>query len=218
MHRHRYTRFTLLVPVLLLAAAILAPGPSGSLAKASGSGAPPAADPAICDHFITEAERTRGIPSQLLSAIGVVESGRWQASGQPVRPWPWTVTAASVGRNGRFFDSRDEAIAWVRTLQAEGVRNIDVGCMQINLAAHPHAFATLEEAFSPAANVAYGADYLARQYAATRGWAQAVGNYHSSTRSFHRAYRQKVLRAWPLEQRRAAELRRQARLAALAED
>jgi len=171
-------------------------------------------DTAICDRHINLQGQVFSIPPQLLTAIGVVESGRWRTGGDTVCPWPWTVTAAAVDGGGRFFVTRDEAVAWVLALQAEGIRKIDVGCLQITLT--PSSVSRMPSPLPP--NVAYGASYLARQYAMTRGWAQAVGNYHSSTRSYHRAYRGKVLHAWPLEQRQASELRRQTRIAALARE
>ena len=40
----------------------------------------------------------------------------------------------------RFFSSKAAAITAVRKLQADGVRNIDVGCMQVNLKYHPKVF------------------------------------------------------------------------------
>ena len=55
--------------------------------------------------------------------------------------WPWTVNANGAGK---FFDTKAEAVAEVEFLMTEGVRNIDVGCMQINLKAHANAFATIE--------------------------------------------------------------------------
>ena len=48
----------------------------------------------------------------------------------------------------------------VRKLQRRGVRNIDVGCMQVNLRYHPKAFKSLGQAFDPRANAAYAAGFL----------------------------------------------------------
>jgi hypothetical protein len=58
------------------------------------------------------------------------------------------------------FPTKAKAIAHVRELQARGVRNIDVGCMQINLRHHPNAFPDLETAFDPEMNTAYAAQFL----------------------------------------------------------
>ena len=40
----------------------------------------------------------------------------------------------------------------MRIALERGVRQVDVGCMQINLQSHPHAFASLEDAFDPGSN------------------------------------------------------------------
>ena len=59
-------------------------------------------------------------------------------------------------------------------------RNIDVGCVQVNLMHHPAAFADLGQAFDPSANVAYGAWLLATLRDATGSWERAVALYHSA--------------------------------------
>ena len=69
-----------------------------------------------------------------------------------VHPWPWTINAEG---QGLFYDTKAQAVAAVRALQARGVRSIDVGCMQVNLMHHPDAFPTLEQAFDPQTNAAY---------------------------------------------------------------
>ncbi|MEE9194943.1 MAG: transglycosylase SLT domain-containing protein [Alphaproteobacteria bacterium] len=165
------------------------------------------AEKKICSETISRHERAQHIPGQLLSAVALAESGRWDKANRAHFAWPWTVTA---GGKGRFFTTKAKAIAAVRRLQKRGVRNIDVGCMQINLYYHKSAFATLEEAFDPDLNVAYAARLLRRLNDARRSWTMAVGLYHSSSRSRHYRYRRKVLRFWNLERRRAAKERREA--------
>ncbi len=167
----------------------------------------PDAEKKICSETISRHERAAGIPGQLLSAVALAESGRWDKADRAHFAWPWTVTA---GGKGRFFTTKAKAIAQVRRLQRRGVRNIDVGCMQINLYYHKAAFATLEEAFDPDMNVAYAARLLRRLNDARRSWTMAVGLYHSSSRARHYRYRRKVLRLWNLERRRAAKERREA--------
>ena len=112
----------------------------------------------LCRAAIGQAERERGIPPRLLAAIGRVESGRRDPATGATHPWPWAINAE--GR-GSFYPDKAAAIAAVRALQAQGVRSIDVGCLQINLRHHPEAFASLEEAFDPLANARYGARFLA---------------------------------------------------------
>ena len=106
----------------------------------------------------------------MLTAISLVESGRRGDDGK-VQSWPWTINA---GGKGMFFASKQEAIAETRKLMDEGQRSIDVGCMQINLRYHPNAFKNLEEAFDPAANVAYGAQFLKSLHTLQGSWPNAV--------------------------------------------
>ncbi|MEP4379169.1 MAG: transglycosylase SLT domain-containing protein [Alphaproteobacteria bacterium] len=165
----------------------------------------------ICASAIDHAEREREIPSDLLTAIAQTESGRWDADREAVIAWPWTVTN---GPDGRFFPTKAKAIAHVRALQARGIRNIDVGCMQINLRHHPDAFADLQQAFDPAANAAYAARFLSGLFESHRSWGEAIRRYHSKNTKFNRPYHQKVARAWNAARQNSAEAHRQAVIAA----
>ncbi len=68
---------------------------------------------------------------------------------------------------GTFYDTKPQAIAAVRALQAGGVHSIDVGCMQVNLKHHPTAFGSLEQAFDPSANADYAAQFLVELHGQT---------------------------------------------------
>ena len=164
-----------------------------------------------CAGPIAAAEKLTKMPDQLLTSVALAESGRWDSARKAKVAWPWTVTS---GNDGRYFSTKAEAIAWVRTLRARGVTNIDVGCMQINLHHHADAFVSLDEAFDPVTNVAYAAAFLMDLFQQKRSWATAVGLYHSATPALHFAYRQKVQTIWNDERRRVAEERRQATIAA----
>ena len=138
-----------------------------------------AADPALlCETAISSAEYAARLPPRLLGAIGLTETGRIDANSGRVRPWPWTINAEG---EGRFFQTRQQAVAAVRALQARGVRSIDVGCLQVNLMYHPAAFATLDDAFDPRINAGYAARFLTALYAERRDWARAIAAYHSET-------------------------------------
>jgi hypothetical protein len=154
----------------------------------------PAGDEAACAQAEAAAERAaKTLPPKLLGAIGMVESGR-AVSGRYVS-WPWTI---DVGGAGRFFDTKDQAIQAVQALQASGVKLIDVGCMQIDLAWHPAAFASLEEAFDPRANAAYAARFLAGLFQASGSWPQAIASYHSNAPDQGAEYGRRVAAIWPL--------------------
>ncbi len=154
---------------------------------------------------VADAERAHNIPRHLMAAIAVAESGRWDRERRAKSAWPWTVMAEG---KGRYLPTKTEAIATVRALKARNVRNIDVGCMQINLRHHPAAFANLEQAFDPVANVAYSSTYLKTLFDETGSWQKASGRYHSATPKFNRPYKLRVLKLWNEQTRLAYEARR----------
>ena len=80
--------------------------------------------------------------------------------------------------------------------KGEGVQNIDVGCMQINLMHHKKAFPSIDAAFDPAINVDYGAKYLAALHRETSSWFTTVKRYHSAHPKLHLPYRGRVFRIW----------------------
>src|SRR5690606_279095 len=123
------------------------------------------------------------IDADIAMAVGLTEAGRFLDSGI-LAIWPWTANAAG---EGRFFETKKEAIDWVRKKLDAGVDSIDVGCMQVNLRWHPEAFGSLEEAFEPSINVAYGVDYLA-QWVTRHGTEEGVGRYHSAKAEHQERY------------------------------
>jgi Transglycosylase SLT domain len=145
----------------------------------------------MCRPALVAAEARHGIPSGLLQAIGVVESGRRDEATGARQPWPWTINAEG---EPHFFDTKAQAVEWVRQAQARGMRSIDIGCAQVNLMHHPTAFASLEEAFDPAANADYAARFLKELRNTTAGgdWMTAAGYYHSQTPERAEPYRQQV--------------------------
>jgi Transglycosylase SLT domain len=179
-----------LLRCLLLLSLLLA---GGAAAQAQ---APLPAPGGLCRAAIATAEREARIPPRLLSAMGRVESGRRDPTTGGFDPWPWTINAE--GR-GSFFPSKPAAIAAVRELQAQGVRSIDVGCMQINLRHHPNAFASLEEAFDPLANARYAARFLSELQATRGDWMLAAAHYHSQTPELAAAYRARIASALEAE-------------------
>ena len=182
------------IGLMLIAALVAAPV---AVAQAAQSPTAPkltrAEDAFVCGSETIRQERLQQIPDRLLHAISLVEFGRWDNDRRASFAWPWTVTAEG---EGRFLPSKAEAIAEVTRLKAKGVANIDVGCMQVNLLAHPNAFASLDEAFDPAANVAYGARFLTELRAGTSDWETAAAYYHSQTPALAAAYKAKLVAAW----------------------
>lgn len=153
----------------------------------------PRSTSSLCGAAIARVQSSARLPSGLMLAIAQVESGRPDADTGRLRPWPWTIDAEG---NGEFFTTKAEAIAAVKRLQARGVRSIDVGCMQINLAYHPHAFSTLEQAFDPSANARYAVRFLNRLFDTSHDWMQVIAAYHSSSPSIGSDYRRRVMALW----------------------
>ncbi|MDP6688896.1 MAG: transglycosylase SLT domain-containing protein [Alphaproteobacteria bacterium] len=168
-------------------------------------GADEAGERLDCRYMVAAAERRYRIPAQLLAALALTESGHWLTEKGAFVAWPWTVYAQGKGRH---LANQQAAVAEVRALAKKGVRNIDVGCMQVNLQYHPDAFEGLEEALNPATNIDYAARLLRRLYRQHRSWTQAVAHYHSSTKALNMPYRRKVLQLWYKERRRAINERR----------
>jgi hypothetical protein len=161
---------------------------------ASASAALPALDAqSMCASHTSAIADRYGIPPHLLDAISIAESGRWDEAHHASVAWPWTV---SSGGDGKYFPTKGEAIAEVRRLKAAGVRNIDVGCMQVNLMYHPEAFASLDDAFEPSSNVAYAARFLKGLFDATNHWMTAASYYHSQTPSLAAEYLRKLEKIW----------------------
>ena len=162
----------------------------------------------LCGQQTARYERAQGIPNNLLTAISHVESGRYHRAMRRRAAWPWTVMAE--GR-GRYLGSKKAAIREVRQLQLRGVKNIDVGCMQINLQWHPHAFSSLSWAFDPAQNVAYAARFLRHLRIESRSWNKAVQHYHSRTPKYYRSYHKKVVAAFNKVRKRKPSIDQTAR-------
>jgi hypothetical protein len=162
------------------------------VAPTAAAAVPPPSPSTQCDTAIVGAETTMRLPHRLLGAIAEVESGRLDAAGT-VRPWPWTI---NVEGRGEFFASKQQAVEAVRALQAQGLRSIDVGCMQVNLMHHPNAFASLDAAFDPTANAHYAARFLTTLYGISGSWVQATAAYHSQTPAIAADYQQRVMARW----------------------
>ncbi|GHU16324.1 hypothetical protein FACS189472_01120 [Alphaproteobacteria bacterium] len=147
----------------------------------------------LCENEILIAEKKHNIPKKLLMAIGTVESGRAVGDSKRKRPWPWTICAEG---KSHYCSTKSAAIATVKKIMARGVRNIDVGCMQVNLLHHSKAFKNLEEAFTPKNNVAYAANFLAELRKDAKSWTHAVGYYHSRASKYYKPYCNLVYNAW----------------------
>lgn len=161
------------------------------VASALPASAPATASvPRAASHCHTAAEhaaRVTGVPLAVLRAIALAETGRRQ--GGVLLPWPWAINA---GGDGRWLGSRAEAAEFLHARLAEGRRNIDVGCFQINYRWHGAAFPSAEAMLDPKANALHAARFLRRLYAEAGDWHVVAGLYHSRTPALAERYRARV--------------------------
>lgn len=142
-----------------------------------------AAISSICEQVAEEASRQSGVPVSVLKAISLTETGR-RLDGK-LKPWPWTVNMEGAGH---WFDTLDEARAFVFKEFKRGARSFDVGCFQINYKWHNQAFSSIDEMFDPVANALYAAKFLSELYAEKGSWEGAAGAYHSRTKEYAERY------------------------------
>lgn len=151
--------------------------------------------PHLCIDALKKVEKEEDIPRLLMQAISVVESGR-PTDENVLAPWPWTL---NVNGKGEFHATKIAAITRVKTLMSQGVKNIDVGCMQVNLGYHPDAFKTIEMALDPYHNALYAAKFLKKLMDEKKSWSMAIGHYHSRIQPHYISYRKKVYDQWNQE-------------------
>ena len=176
----------------LLAALLASPA-----AWAMDAAQPPAPEPTwdqrqsrLCLDALSAAEQRRATAPGLLPAIARAESGRPIAGLPGLQPWPWVVNADGAAV---YFASKPAAVAWTRLALQRGVRQIDVGCAQVNLQSHPAAFVSIEDAFDPASNADYAARFLTQLRSEPgANWFTAAGFYHSRTPALAADYRERV--------------------------
>jgi hypothetical protein len=136
-----------------------------------------------CDSAARQSAGETGVPITVLMAISRTETGRTR-NGR-VSPWPWTV---NMEGRGIWFESHDEAQTYVLARHADGARNFDVGCFQVNYRWHGAQFASIEAMLDPLTNARYAAQFLAELHGEFGSWEAAAGAYHSRTDRHARRY------------------------------
>lgn len=131
-------------------------------------------------HALTKIiENKYGIPENLLMAIAYVES----------KCHPYAINAR---QRGYYFKSKKDAVSFVKDLRAQGVRNINVGLMQLNVPSHIHKFRTIDDMLDISRNIHFAAKLLSRLYQNYGSWTKAVERYKSSFCEESRRYQQYV--------------------------
>lgn len=139
-----------------------------------------------CEAAIADAEARLGMPRGLLHAMGEVEAGYDGVI------WPWSL---NVGGRPLRFATRRQAEDALRRLRADGRRNIDAGCLQLNLQ-WAGAGLSVEDLIDPRRNVDRAVAWLLDLKAAHGSWGAAVTRYHSARPARMAAYECRVVRRW----------------------
>lgn len=139
-----------------------------------------------CDQAALLAAGETSVPLNVLRAVTRNETGRKRNGA--TEPWPWTV---NMEGEGFWFDTEDQARAFVFERFKTGARSFDVGCFQINYKWHGSAFNSIEEMFEPKKNAIYAARFLESLFRETGNWLDAVGAYHSRTPKYAERYKRK---------------------------
>ena len=113
--------------------------------------------------LIAITEEQYGIPSGLLEAIAFVESG--------INNHVINVAGKAV-----IATNNNEALKVISDARENGIRNIDVGVMQLNYRWHSNAFANIQEMLNPKRNIEYAAKFLLRLKKEHGTWYAAICN------------------------------------------
>lgn len=120
------------------------------------------------------AAQRAGIPSTVLYAVALQESGA-RVNGRLV-PWPWSLNVAGASRR---YASRAEACAGLRSaLRDVPPTRIDAGLGQINLGYQKHRYRQPCDLLDPYDNLRIAAEILREQHSPGEDWLLAIGRYH----------------------------------------
>ncbi|MCD9007465.1 transglycosylase SLT domain-containing protein [Luteimonas sp. XNQY3] len=141
---------------------------------ASGLGPRPAHAVEVPPPAYQIAARQAGIPSSVLYAVALQESGTRRRD--RLVPWPWTLNVAGSAER---YATRAEACAGIRRALARvSARRVDVGLAQINLGYQAHRYDAPCDVLDPYANLAMAAQILREQHEPGADWMIAIGRYH----------------------------------------
>lgn len=148
---------------MLSAAAVVLPG------MAHGALSRPAPLPPGYEYVA----RRMNVPPIVLYAVALQESK--MRFGAQALPFPWTLCVAGQARR---FANYTQAVSALRKSVAQGVTNVDCGCMQVNWRWHHQRLGSFWAALDPYPNLEAGASLLREHFEASHDWFVAVGRYH----------------------------------------
>jgi soluble lytic murein transglycosylase-like protein len=124
-----------------------------------------------------------GINVATLYGIAVQESGmRWRDGS--FRPWPWTLninkSKKGIKAGPRRYANKEAAEQALKALIEEGIRNVDVGIMQVNLYWHGNKVSNELDLLDPKTNISVAASYL-KALRAQNDIRKTVADYHAPT-------------------------------------
>jgi len=124
----------------------------------------------VCEGEMIRASRENDVPVSVLYAVALTETGQRGAL---------HAYAMNIAGRPSFNAGLAEALATFNSARQQGVKLIDVGCMQINHHFHGRKFGSVEEMFDPRRNVDYAARFLKSLRASEGSWTAAVARYHA---------------------------------------
>lgn len=124
----------------------------------------------VCESEMLRAAQENAVPAGVLYAVALTETGQKGALHE---------YAMNVGGRAVFNANLPEAIRVFTKARAEGVKLIDIGCMQVNHHFHGRMFSSVEEMFDPRKNVDYAARFLRKLHQGQKTWTEAVARYHA---------------------------------------
>lgn len=128
-----------------------------------------------------------------LYAIALIESRRVWTDGQ-VRPWLYTLMIQGKEKESVFLPDEKVAEELLGKLLDNGVNNIDVCCMQINLKTHSWRVENPSDLFNLPTCIETGADILREALSSTPDRELGLGRYHHwRHESITRSYGKKVV-------------------------
>lgn len=155
------------------------------------------ASPKVLEHSLwAKASQLAGVPPNTLYAIALQESGmRWRD--RTFRPWPWTIYvnkgSASINSGPHRYPTKEAAVNALTIMLKQGITNIDVGLMQVNIYWNGHRVRDKRLLMEPGINIMVAAGIL-KDVHAGNDLRLAVARYHSFNAGRGAAYSNMVKR------------------------
>lgn len=131
-----------------------------------------------------------GLDSWLLYAISIEESNHFNPRTGKIYPWRWVI---HYDGELTYHDNEDQARAHINRLEARGVRNYDVGPLQINRAWHGDRVASAHQLLGVHKSLEIAAEILTEARALSPSDKQLwVGRYRSWKDKRARAYANRI--------------------------